>query len=806
MQLLKPVDQTSLDPNYLKVYRAYENVMFTDMGNNATFDGAGSIIGQASLSITPSEILTKNKVYKYSANGLNGQNDYVGFTVPLFSAFKNNTRSFQFKIKTVNANDGDISSNVKIVGGTRDGYIYKKLLSSAGNGATYSQAFDVPADTTSLVIGFQNHSTSTTIQFFVDDISLGYKAFDYVNNVYKESWLIESAQNAMTALGDYQFPVSPTVLKNGNTSSQTEFSLNSNLIYHDRSTAGQSRFYATKDCRVSIRLGSRDMGPNSGVYIGHAGRLYCGATSTSLTGYFGEANAVIYMKAGEYFWTGTATGTTTNNTAVLDLNIEATLLTDNIIQQSVTTDRIGETIYLLKNVAPSGFIPAMGSSIGKTTGTFQGDTYKALYDLLWTVSTVTAGDPYLISSAKGASSQVDWDLNKTITIDESGLFTRAFKTGVSGVVGAKQSDAFQGHWHAYYGKNDLGGGEGSNSSGSPNWGPHYNTVRDPSSDGVNGTPRTASETRPVNVAKYVFIRYANLVPNIYALPVAAQQDYTIECRGNSGQAVNTGTNIPWTLFSQNNLTWSGSSFTAPIAGTYHISGNIYSNSSQHQLAFYIDGVLSKSVSLQNSASVQDFFSQDIYLLANQTFSIRDLSYAWTLNASLSAYHTLKITRLNGKNDSVCVGEVSKNLEAVIEYRGNGTRTTLTTTPVAMPLSIINGDSQIVSIASNQFTLQAGEYEIDWGFMHYASSGTSSTLHYLYNITDASEIKRGFASYTNNLSSYLNIKGTPTKISLTSAKVFELRVLSNGGVNFIGDTLAAPNDMNGFIKVTKLLGL
>lgn len=784
MQLLKPVDQTSLDPNYLKVYRAYENVMFTDMGNNATFDGAGSIIGQASLSITPSEILTKNKVYKYSANGLNGQNDYVGFTVPLFSAFKNNTRSFQFKIKTVNANDADISSNVKIVGGTKDGYVYKKLLNTAGNTSIISQSFDVPSDATSLVIGFQNHSTSTTIQFFIDDISLGYKAFDSLNVASQES----ISYHSYSSKDGSNFVLFST--------KDLETSFYSSILSVTSTT--QTRFTILKKCnvQVSASLGVPSYSSRYGEiqHYRQNGTLRRTAVVSGQTSFGGESIPYVgFADVGDYFLL--STGSTLNADNSANFSITAQAIADNIIQQSVTTDRIGETIYLLKNVAPSGFIPAMGSSIGKTTGTFQGDAYKALYDLLWTVSTLTAGDPYLISSAKGASSQVDWDLNKTITIDESGLFTRAFKTGVSGAVGAKQSDDFLSHNHtipvASGGASAIGRVQYSDTANSYNGGPTGSTG--------------GSETRPVNVAKYVFIRYANLVPNIYSLPNAAQQDYTIECRGNSGQVVNTGTNIPWTLLSQNNLTWNGSSFTAPIAGTYHISGNLYSNSSQHQLGFYVNGVLSKTVSLQNSASVQDFFSQDIYLLENQTFSIRDLSYAWTLNASLPAYHTLKITRLNGKNDSVFAGEVARNLEAIIQYRGNGSRTTLSTTPVAMPLTVIKGDSQIVSIASNQFTLQAGEYEIDWSILFQFIATASIGLSYIYNITDSIEIERSEPVYLSS-GSYSFGRGI-TKISITSQKVFELRVaISNAGNWTLGDTVAFPNDLNGFIKITKLLGL
>jgi microcystin-dependent protein len=73
-------------------------------------------------------------------------------------------------------------------------------------------------------------------------------------------------------------------------------------------------------------------------------------------------------------------------------------------------------------------------------------------------------------------------------------------------VGSVQTDSFQGHWHDQWMRSDIGGatvgryggildGTGANTSmgaGVNNW------VRSPISDGSNGTPRTATETRPIN--------------------------------------------------------------------------------------------------------------------------------------------------------------------------------------------------------------------------------------------------------------------------------------------------------------------
>lgn len=77
--------------------------------------------------------------------------------------------------------------------------------------------------------------------------------------------------------------------------------------------------------------------------------------------------------------------------------------------------------------------------------------------------------------------------------------------------GNQQADAFQGHSHEFYvTANEIasGGGNGirTNASTVADTGPFSSFVRNPISDGTNGTPRTANETRPTNVA-VTFCRY-----------------------------------------------------------------------------------------------------------------------------------------------------------------------------------------------------------------------------------------------------------------------------------------------------------
>ncbi|MBV6492449.1 MAG: hypothetical protein LDLANPLL_00443 [Turneriella sp.] len=71
--------------------------------------------------------------------------------------------------------------------------------------------------------------------------------------------------------------------------------------------------------------------------------------------------------------------------------------------------------------------------------------------------------------------------------------------------GTGQQDAFQGHHHvlnsrAYGGAIAGYGGNSSTTTQTADSDPSYFNVGDPKSDGTNGTPRTSSETRPVNMS------------------------------------------------------------------------------------------------------------------------------------------------------------------------------------------------------------------------------------------------------------------------------------------------------------------
>lgn len=148
----------------------------------------------------------------------------------------------------------------------------------------------------------------------------------------------------------------------------------------------------------------------------------------------------------------------------------------------------GAVIPFAGSSAPTGFLLADGSAVSRTT-------YSALFTAIGT--TFGAGDG-----------------STTFNLpDLRGIFVRGAGTqtvgsiSYSGTLAAKQNDQLQGHKHligsstynptgvnANFGRNDVVAAPDFGQSGGP------------ISDGSNGTPRTGSETRPVNISLTYIIK------------------------------------------------------------------------------------------------------------------------------------------------------------------------------------------------------------------------------------------------------------------------------------------------------------
>ena len=154
--------------------------------------------------------------------------------------------------------------------------------------------------------------------------------------------------------------------------------------------------------------------------------------------------------------------------------------------------------YPSQKTIPAGFLIADGRSLKKAE-------YAELFDVI--------GYTY------GGSGD-----NFNLPNFADGKFMRGIG-GNAAALGTAQQDAFQGHFHNWKDNPSSAGwaytvtGNTSNRVGTRN---NETPVAEPKSDGVNGEPRTANETRPYNMAVVVIIKVKNV-----NTPTAGQIDKTI---------------------------------------------------------------------------------------------------------------------------------------------------------------------------------------------------------------------------------------------------------------------------------------
>lgn len=149
-------------------------------------------------------------------------------------------------------------------------------------------------------------------------------------------------------------------------------------------------------------------------------------------------------------------------------------LADSVNNPSVST---GTVVPLGGTTVPTGWLECDGSAVSRTT-------YANLFTAIGTTYGVGDGSTtFNLPDLRGEFIR-GWDNGKGT---DSG---RTF--------GSSQTDAFQAHKHTYttpQNYDDLVGGSGSSARISST-----GQTTGYAADGANGTPRTASETRPRNIA------------------------------------------------------------------------------------------------------------------------------------------------------------------------------------------------------------------------------------------------------------------------------------------------------------------
>jgi microcystin-dependent protein len=167
---------------------------------------------------------------------------------------------------------------------------------------------------------------------------------------------------------------------------------------------------------------------------------------------------------------------------------------------------IGSIAFFAATAAPSGWVKANGALLQRSTfanlWTFAQASGNLVSDAAWLAANGPTG---AFSTGNGTTTFRIPDLR--------GEFLRGWDDGrgvdVSRGIGGWQSDAFQGHYHSltYPNTGAIGGSLTIGLSTNANTNILSNVAQAPITDGSNGTPRTASETRPRNVALLACIKF-----------------------------------------------------------------------------------------------------------------------------------------------------------------------------------------------------------------------------------------------------------------------------------------------------------
>jgi hypothetical protein len=201
-----------------------------------------------------------------------------------------------------------------------------------------------------------------------------------------------------------------------------------------------------------------------------------------------------------------AAGTGANNVLQLDGSGKIPAV-DGSQLTNIPGSPVGACVYFPTNSAPIGWLPRNGALISRTT-------YAALWAFAQASGNITASDAAWSATTAGQFSPGDGSTTFRLP-DDRGEFIRSWDNG-RGVydsgraIGSDQADAFQGHFHSSNGLRYLSPDvnfAAPTPTGSSVYGYVSPSVGAPITDGTNGTPRTAAETRPRNVAWLGCIKY-----------------------------------------------------------------------------------------------------------------------------------------------------------------------------------------------------------------------------------------------------------------------------------------------------------
>ena len=164
---------------------------------------------------------------------------------------------------------------------------------------------------------------------------------------------------------------------------------------------------------------------------------------------------------------------------------------------------VGSIISFGGTIAPTGWLLCDGAAVSRTT-------YSDLFAVIGT--NFGYGDNSTTFNIPDLRGRFLRGQDGNIGRDPDRASRTAMNTGgnTGDAVGSIQADAMQGHRHYANGSNDVSGGSSPSRLFSIDSYPSpidTKAVGSPTTDNVNGTPRTSSETRSINANVNYIIKY-----------------------------------------------------------------------------------------------------------------------------------------------------------------------------------------------------------------------------------------------------------------------------------------------------------
>ena len=119
---------------------------------------------------------------------------------------------------------------------------------------------------------------------------------------------------------------------------------------------------------------------------------------------------------------------------------------------------------------------------------------------------------------------------------------------------------------------------------------------------------------------------------------------------------------------------------------------------------------------------------------------------------------------------------------------------------------LDDPSNIVTIASNQFTLQAGTYLVEWSTPAYKVDRHQSRLQ---NITDSTTEVLGTTEYSNDIDGVISRSMGASILTITGAKAFEIQhygAVTRASYGFgLNSNVSNINSVYTLVKIHKIGG-